>query len=57
MMTIDEAVKILRQHNEWRRNDGCDARLQDPIKIGMAIDVVCGYIERERETNAAKVTK
>lgn len=45
-MKIDEAVSILRAHNEWRRapahlpEDAMPA-MGDPRKIGIAIDTVC----------------
>lgn len=47
-MTIDEAVKVLREHNEWRRYDGDlpGPNLISPKTIGVAIDVVCEYVER-----------
>lgn len=45
-MKIDEAVKILRAHNAWRRSPAHlpeDARgaMGDPRQIGIAIDTVC----------------
>ena len=45
-MKIDEAVSILRAHNEWRRapahlpEDAMPA-MGDPRQIGIAIDTVC----------------
>lgn len=37
-MTIDEAIEILELHNQWRK--GADIPMQNPTKIGMAIDLV-----------------
>jgi len=50
-MKIDEAVKILRAHNEWRRaaaylpEDAMPA-MGDPRKIGIAIDTVCDALSK-----------
>lgn len=52
-MKIDEAVSILRAHNEWRRapahlpEDAMPA-MGDPRKIGIAIDTVCDALEALR---------
>lgn len=35
-MKIEEAVEILKRHNEWRR--GGDGEMQDPKILGVAID-------------------
>nr|MBO2512059.1 hypothetical protein [Gammaproteobacteria bacterium] len=50
-MKIDEAVSILRAHNEWRRAPAHlpeDARpaMGDPRKIGIAIDTVCDALSK-----------
>lgn len=50
-MKIDEAVKILRAHNEWRRAPAHlpeDARpaMGDPRKISIAIDTVCDALSQ-----------
>lgn len=50
-MKIDEAVSILRAHNEWRRapahlpEDAMPA-MGDPRKIGIAIDTVCDVLSK-----------
>ena len=50
-MKIDEAVKILRAHNAWRRapahlpEDAMPA-MGDPRKIGIAIDTVCDALSQ-----------
>ena len=50
-MKIDEAVSILRAHNEWRRapahlpEDAMPA-MGDPRKIGIAIDTVCDALSQ-----------
>jgi hypothetical protein len=42
-MTTKQAIKILRRHNRWRR--GAEIPMQDPAKIGEAIEVVCDAVE------------
>jgi hypothetical protein len=37
-MTLQEAIEILDKHNKWRR--GHYDRMQNPTKIGIAIDLV-----------------
>lgn len=50
-MKIDEAVSILRAHNEWRRapahlpEDAMPA-MGDPRKISIAIDTVCDALSK-----------
>jgi len=50
-MKINEAVKILRAHNEWSRapahlpEDAMPA-MGDPRKIGIAIDIVCDVLSQ-----------
>ena len=43
-MTIDEAIKVLKLHNKWRR--GAEIEMQTPKQIGIAIDVVISQINR-----------
>ena len=48
-MTPQEAIKILRQHNEWRRYDGPlgeGPEMGQPKEIGEAIDTVCDALEQ-----------
>lgn len=50
-MKIDEAVSILRAHNEWRRApahlpDDAMPAMGDPRKIGIAIDTVCDALSK-----------
>lgn len=42
-MTLADAVRILREHNAWRRDNTGDLEQQDPIKIGKAIDILCAF--------------
>ena len=42
-MTLNEAIAILRQHQEWRR--GGDGEMLDPKQIGYAIDRVLSALE------------
>jgi hypothetical protein len=37
-MDIQEAVKLLEQHNKWRR--GADIKMVDPKMLGEAIDLI-----------------
>ena len=50
-MKIDEAVSILRAHNEWRRApahlpEDAQPAMGDPRKIGIAIDTVCDALSK-----------
>lgn len=40
-MMLQEAVDILRKHNQWRRDDGMCIDMGDPKQIGIAIDTLC----------------
>lgn len=40
-MTIEEAIAILKHHNEWRR--GADIPMEEPKVIGEAIDTVVNH--------------
>lgn len=43
-MTLDEAIKILEQHNNWRRDNDGIYEMADPKELGKAIDlVVCEF--------------
>jgi hypothetical protein len=42
-MTVKQAIKVLKKHNNWRR--GGRASQQDPKKIGEAIDVAIAIME------------
>jgi len=47
-MNVQEAVALLRDHNEWRRGnktENWDPMPYSPAQLGQAIDVVCNYIE------------
>ena len=47
-MTHQEALEILRAHQEWRRYDGPIGKgpeMQDPKLLGEAIDVACWSLE------------
>ena len=53
-MTVDEAVSILRAHNEWRRGNKTEnwgPMPYSPAQIGGAIDVVCNWISANGSTN------
>ena len=42
-MTVKQAIKVLKKHNNWRR--GGRASQQDPKLIGEAIDVAIDVME------------
>ena len=39
-MTVDEAIELMRRHNEWRRGSDVD-EMVDPKRLGWAIDLLC----------------
>lgn len=43
-MLVRDAIKILKNHNNWRRGDE-DFEMQDPKTIGKAIDLVVSTME------------
>jgi len=43
LMTLKRAIQILEQHNEWRRGENEDLKMQNPTNLGTAIDVVVDY--------------
>ena len=42
-MNIEEAIKILKSHNEWRR-DG-EGEMVNPTTLGIAIDLIIEHYE------------
>ncbi len=48
-MTVKQAIKVLKKHNNWRR--GGRASQQDPKKIGEAIDVAIVMMEVALKTD------
>ena len=44
-MTLADAVRILRAHNDWRRDQAGELEQQNPREIGEAIDILCGFAE------------
>ena len=45
-MTLPEAIKILKEHNEWRRGD--DSEMINPTTLGIAIDLIVKHLEAEK---------
>ena len=43
-MDIQEAVKLLEQHNKWRR--GADIPMANPSELGKAIDMVVETLKK-----------
>ncbi len=52
-MKLDEAIKILKNHNKWRRGDD-NYILGSPEKLGIAIDLVIKFVEKECDKNGKK---
>lgn len=46
-MKIDEAIKVLELHNEWRK--GAEIAPDTPVRIGMAIDLVTCELKTLRQ--------
>lgn len=46
-MELSEAKYILRKHNEWRRDKNVPSKfeMQDPEKLGEAIDVILNHLD------------
>jgi hypothetical protein len=48
-MTLEKAIKVLTEHNIWRREPsgtGGYGRSQDPMEIGLAIDFAVKKLEQ-----------
>lgn len=45
-MKLKEAIKILDIHNRWRR--GADIKMQNPTRLGKAIDIILEYLKKEK---------
>lgn len=48
-MEINEAIEVLRKHNEWRRYDGeidKSPEMTDPVTLGKAIDTVVKHFRK-----------
>lgn len=43
-MKLDEAVGILKRHQEWRR--GAEIEMTTPKLLGEAIDEICKHFEK-----------
>ena len=44
-MQLKQAVKILKEHNEWRRdNDNITLPITTPKDLGIAIDVIVEHL-------------
>lgn len=46
-MTLIEAIQILETHNKWRR--GAEIPMEEPKKIGIAIDFVIEFCKNQKE--------
>ena len=55
-MTIDEAIEVLELHNQWRK--GAEVEMQDPVRIGMAIDlVICELKTLRKQPDVSSVCR
>jgi len=43
-MELKQAVQILKDHNEWRRDLSDQYRISSPKNIGIAIDVIVDHL-------------
>jgi hypothetical protein len=50
-MTTKEAIKILEEHNEWRR--GAETEMLNPTQIGLAIDVLLTEAKKNLKYNCS----
>lgn len=48
-MKLKEAIDILKKHNKWRRDKNVPPKIkmQNPVKLGQAIDVVVKEYEND----------
>ena len=46
-MNLKQAIQILKDHNEWRRNDNIpnDLEMVNPTQLGIAIDIILKELE------------
>ena len=48
-MEIDEAIQILKKYNQWRRDNDGIIDMPRPEIIGIAIDTIIEWCEKEIE--------
>lgn len=50
-MKIKEAIAILKKHNLWRRDraETQTYKMVNPTQLGIAIDVVVAYFEKDKK--------
>ena len=53
-MEINEAVKILRHTNLWRRDNDGIYEPPNPKELGIAIDVVVEYLSTDKDVTKKK---
>lgn len=46
-MNLQEAIKILKRHNKWRR--GAVIEMENPTELGIAIDTILEYFEKQEK--------
>lgn len=51
-MNLQQAVQILKRHNEWRRSNDDSIKMAEPKTLGIAIDVIVQeYISNDELIN------
>ena len=56
-MKLDQAIQILKDHNEWRRFNSIDLpktsdpKMAPPRELGIAIDIVVSHFESKKTDN------
>lgn len=47
LMSVPEAIAVLRAYNNWRRDNTGRVAFVDPVLIGQAIDLVCDAMTQD----------
>lgn len=55
-MNIKQAIKILKEHNKWRRGDDT-IQMHDPKQLGRAIDMVVSLCDKLMQEPSTKMFK
>lgn len=50
-MELQKAIKILEEHNEWRRDDSDEPtiKMANPKELGIAIDTIVKHYKKENK--------
>jgi hypothetical protein len=55
-MNIEDAIKILEDHNEWRRGKGTHS-MTNPTELGIAIDTIIRHFKKSKIDKKIKEIK